>query len=219
MPDAELLDTWIADVAALAPTADREQVRREGSALLARWSEPHRSYHTAQHLREMLSAVDRLGATAGVAERDRRVAHVAAWLHDAVYDVQAPPGDSERESAQLARDLLASFGVDGNAIRTVVELILLTIEHGTDVPGPLADAFTDADLAILAAPAGRFDEYCAQVRAEYAHVPDAAYATGRSDILTVFVDRAEVYRTAFARDAWTAAARANIRREIDRLAR
>ena len=135
-----------------------------------------------------------------------------------MYDVRSTAGHSERESARLARELLASLHFDASDIQTVENLILLTIDHGTRLPGALADVFTDADLAILAAAGSRFDEYCTQVRAEHAHVPDAAYATGRSEILRGLVERPNVYRTRFARTAWTAAARANVGREIDRLA-
>ncbi|HWC20919.1 MAG TPA: hypothetical protein VG502_01345 [Flexivirga sp.] len=217
MSDTELLDGWVAAVAVLSPEVDGSVAHRAGVELLGRWGEPHRSYHTQQHLAEMLSAIDELGPGSGLGSRETLLAHVAAWLHDAVYDVQAPSGESERKSARMARNLLASLQFDGADRQVVEELILLTIDHGTQLPGPLADVFTDADLAILAALEARFDEYCAQVRAEYAHVPDAAYATGRSEILAALVERPEVYRTRFARTAWTAAARANVRREMDRL--
>lgn len=217
MPDPALLDGWTTDLTRLAPAVEPPDARAQGIALLARWSEPHRHYHTTQHLSEMLDALDALGSAADLDARDLHIARVAAWLHDAVYDVHAAPGDSERASAKLARNLLVSLGVGASDRQPVESLILLTIDHGTQLPGALADTFTDADLAILAASADRFDEYCAQVRAEYRHVPDAAYATARSAILAALADRPEVYRTAYARTAWTAAARDNVRRELDRL--
>src|SRR5579875_1069892 len=210
-------DTWAADVTALAPAADPAAVRVAGNELVARWTEPHRRHHTSQHLTEMLSAIDTLAAAAALEARMSCVAHVAAWLHDAVYDVHAAPGDSERASADLARKLLTSLGVGPSDVRAIEELILLTIDHGTGLAGPLANVFTDADLAVLAASPDRFDEYCAQVRAEYAHVPEAPYNQARSAILAALVDRPEVYRTAYARAQWTPAARANVSREISRL--
>lgn len=215
MPDTELLDAWVVDVDALSASADSIVARRAGAELLTRWAQPHRRYHTVQHLSEMLAALERLGA--GLSGRDRRLSRVAAWLHDAVYDVHAAPGVMERDSARLARRALTDVGVDPCDIQVVEDLILLTIEHGTGLPGALAEVFTDADLAILAAPADRFDEYCAQVRTEYAHVPDADYAAARGEILAALVDRPDVYRTRFARARWTAAARANVRRELLRL--
>lgn len=217
MSDTELLAAWVADLTGLAPTVDRTAARRAGVRLLACWSEPHRSYHTQQHLTEMLSAIDDLGPQSGLSGREHLLAHAATWLHDAVYDVHAPAGNSERESAELARNMLTSLHIDEADIQVVEDLILLTIDHGTGLPGPLADVFTDADLAILAAPEARFDEYCAQVRTEYAHVPDAAYATGRSGILAALVERPDVYRTPYARPNWTGHAQANVARELARL--
>lgn len=219
MSDAQLLDEWVDDLTRLAPSVDRHSARREGLALLARWDEPHRSYHTRQHLAEMLAALDTLGDQIGIDIPDSATSKVAAWLHDAVYDVQSAPGDTERASARLSRNLLSSLGIGQGVIQQVEALILLTIDHGTDLPGRLADVFVDADLAILAASADRFDEYCAQVRKEYAHVPDAAYAAGRTRILTALVDRQDVYRTSAAQSAWTDCARGNVTRELARLRR
>lgn len=217
MPSHSLVEDWLAEVTALASAADPATVRAVGRDLLARWSEPHRRYHTRQHLTEMLSALDTLGATARLDDRALSVARLAAWLHDAVYDVQAAPGNSERASAALACKLLASLGISDPDVQLVDGLILLTIDHGTGLPGALADVFTDADLAILAAAPDRFDEYCEQVRAEYAHVPETSYNRARSAILAALVDRPEVYRTEFARAEWTPAARSNVRRELHRL--
>ena len=76
----------------------------------------------------------------------------------------------------------------------------------------------DADLWVLAAPVARFDEYCSQVRAEYAHVPAAAYARERSAVLRPFLVRDHLYRTAHARNTWEPAARENLARELTRLA-
>ncbi|WP_158607612.1 HD domain-containing protein [Flexivirga caeni] len=215
--DDALLASWVGDVAALAPRGDPDSARSSGVELLARWDEPPRRYHTRQHLIEMLAATDTLAASIGLGPRERRIARVAAWLHDAVYDVRTDPGDSERASAQLARNLLISLGVGAAEVELVEQLILLTIDHGTQLSGDVAAVFSDADLAILAAPHERFDEYCAQVRAEYAHVPAASYAEARSAILRDLVERPEVYRTAYARAAWTVAARSNVAGEISRL--
>src|SRR5690606_19013995 len=55
-----LLDRWLSDAAHLAPDAGRDLWLAEGSLLLRGWSEPHRRYHTAEHLTETLAAVDEL---------------------------------------------------------------------------------------------------------------------------------------------------------------
>ncbi|WP_265444617.1 HD domain-containing protein [Flexivirga meconopsidis] len=212
-----LLRLWLEDVKAVAPEADPTFAASVGDGLVARWSQPHRRYHTLQHLTEMFAAFEQLAGPAGLDARERAVIRIGAWLHDAVYDVQAPPGDTERASAALGREMLSALGVPGADIDEVEALILMTIDHGDTAATPAGGVFHDADLWILAAPADRFDEYCEQVRQEYAEVPEDRYSQARSRILGDLVDRENVYRTVTARTAWTERARANVRREIARL--
>jgi len=208
-----LITWWSTDVAALSPSADPDRVHTAGADLLRRWTEPHRCYHTTRHLVEVFWALEELleDNTLGP------VARLAGWLHDAVYAVGPAAGDNERRSAQLARDLLPTLEIDPAVVQTVAGLVEMTAAHESAGRGLLEDAFHDADLWILGAPDDRFDEYCTQVREEYAQVPDAAYATGRSAILRPLLDRNELYRTATAQDEWTAAARSNLTRELGRL--
>lgn len=181
-----------------------------------RWSEGHRGYHDLRHLDEVLTALVELRGAALGTDAEWAGVVFAAWFHDAVYDVAAP-ADNERLSAELARTALSRTGVDPTVVGEVTALVEASASHVVvETRGPQA-AFHDADLWILSAPVGRFDDYCAQVRHEYATVPDDAYAEGRSAILRPFLDREWVYRTDHARRAWEPSARDNLRRELDRL--
>ena len=51
---------------------------------------------------------------------------------------------------------------------------------------------SDADLAILARAADRYQDYAADVRREYAHVPDPAFRSGRAAILAGFAARTRI---------------------------
>ena len=65
----------------------------------------------------------------------------------------------------------------------------------------------------------RFDEYCAQVREEYAQVPVGGLRLApASEVLRPFLVRDHVYRTAHARAEWEPSARENLARELTRLA-
>ena len=72
----------------------------------------------------------------------------------------------------------------------------------------------DVDLAILGAAPGRFDEYERQIRAEYAHVPEAEFRAGRRKVLQGFVERERIYVTDAFHDALEARARANLQRSL-----
>ena len=57
-----------------------------------------------------------------------------------------------------------------------------------------------------------------QVRAEYAHVPDDAFRSGRAAVLRSLLDAGPLYRTRFATERWEARARENLTAELEALA-
>jgi predicted metal-dependent HD superfamily phosphohydrolase len=217
-----LRSRWRAECAAVAPAASPATVDAVGSDLLHRWREPHRRYHDVTHLAEVLTAVDTLCASESVDGEDHRAASLAAWFHDAVYAVGSPD-DNEAASAELAASALTGLGVPAPLPTRVAGLVMDTATHdlgedGAGDPDPARVVVHDADLWVLSAPLARFDEYCRQVREEYAHVPSAAYALGRSQVLRPFLVRPHVYRSGHAREAWEPTARENLARELTRLA-
>lgn len=179
-----------------------------------RWCEPHRGYHDGRHLSECLDAFAALARAEGLGERERALGALALWFHDAVYDVART--DNEAASAALATSWLGGeLTLAAADVGSVAELVALTGHHRPG-PDPLERAVSDADLWILAAPAARFDGYCADVRSEYAHVGDAEYAARRAEILADLL-AGSVYATADAQRRWEPAARANLARELARL--
>ncbi|MGR6916976.1 HD domain-containing protein [[Actinomadura] parvosata] len=192
-----------------------------GAELVARWAEPHRRYHTRTHLAAVLAAIDDLADEAA----DLAAVRLAAWFHDAVYDGR--PGRDEERSAQLAQARLPACGVPAERVAEVARLVRLTAAHDTLRPGDRNGAvLCDADLAILAAlPSGdgmsatalTYDDYARAIRQEYAHVPDAAFAQGRSAVLRRLLATPALYRTPRARALWEERARANMTGELTRL--
>ena len=213
-----LLTWWSMDVRAIVPRPPgKEVVERAGTDLLTRWSDPARRYHTTTHLVEMFGALEEVEEASEITYRQCSVARLAAWFHDAVYDPAARSGSNEADSAVLARDTLQVLGVSNGDADDIDRLIRLTARHDTEAGDPLDAAFHDADLWILSAPPDRFDGYCAQVRQEYAHVPEAAYKKGRSAILRPLLHRDRIYRTRHALDSWERPAQINLGRELRRL--
>lgn len=216
-----LMASWHADLQVLAPEAPEQLRSAEVDLLLVRWSEPHRRYHDVRHLAEVLAAIDELAQAGEVDPVGARLARVAAWFHDAVYDARAEAGSNEHRSATMARDHLNSLGVAQGNVDVVEALVLMTLDHDADGGASIlasrrhtVAALHDADLWILNAPAERYSEYARQVRAEYAHVPDDLFAQGRSAILSDFAQREQLYRTAHARTQWQDVARTNLAAEL-----
>ncbi len=182
-----------------------------GHDLLRRWSEPHRRYHTTDHLRAVLDAVDLLEHHAA----DPDAVRLAAWFHDAVY--RGRPGDDEAASARLAAETLPAAGVADEQLREVVRLVELTASHDP-APGDANGAvLCDADLAILGGEPEQYAAYAAAVRSEFAHVTDRDFARGRAEILRRLLASDPMYRTATGAAHWEAAARRNLTAELDLL--
>lgn len=141
--------------------------------LVTRYGEPHRRYHTLEHIAEVLAVVDELDGGVEV--------ECAAWLHDVIYDVRAV--DSEARSAGYAGDVLAQLRAPEDTIKEVQRLIELSATHAVVGGDKNGAVFTEADLAILMSPPDRYDRYVRDVRAEYAHVDDDGWRTGRRAVL------------------------------------
>ena len=135
---SDLLQAWRAALPASAPDA---LVTQDGEDLLARWSEPHRHYHTTDHLRVVLAVVDDHAARAD----DPDAVRLAAWYHDAIYDPQRV--DNEEASALLAESTLPDLAVPPDRVAEVARLVRLTASHDP-IPGDRnGGLLTDADLA------------------------------------------------------------------------
>lgn len=178
--------------------------------LMTAYQEPQRRYHTLEHLSECMALFDdhrHLAAQPAEVE-------MALWFHDAVYDVRAL--DNEARSAQWAESALNDAGVGHLQVQAVVQHILAT--RHADVPQPGDQALlVDVDMAILGAPRARFDAYEAQVRAEYAWVPEPVFRQKRSELLTAFLTRPSLYNTPALHAMLEAPARANLAHSLKAL--
>lgn len=176
---------------------------------------PGRFYHGLDHVEALLT----LARANHAAIADPEAMDAAIWFHDAVYD--ATRSDNEALSAALARQHLAG-SCEAARLDRIAAMIEATAGHEPPVFGDAAaesDArlFLDMDLAILGAAPEAFDAYEAAVRREYAHVPDAAWRTGRAAVLRRFLERGMIYRTETFHGTLEQAARANLARSLERL--
>ena len=199
------MTTWHEAVRGAGATAPDSAIEATGADLQARWSEPHRRYHNADHLAAVLSHVDLLAARAD----DPDVVRLAAWYHDAVYDPRG--ADNEGASAELAVTDLGRLGLPATNVAEVRRLVLLTAGHAATADDRNGAVLCDADLAILASEPAAYDAYAVRVREEYAHVPDELFRVGRATVLRQLLDLPALYRLM---PSWEPRARANLEREL-----
>jgi predicted metal-dependent HD superfamily phosphohydrolase len=95
----------------------------------------------------------------------------------------------------------------------VRELIELTSRHGSlreaDVDREAA-LFLDCDMAILGAERPRFIVYEQAIRAEYAHIWDAAFRAGRIRFLRRLLELPSIFLSSTFRERYEVQARQNI---------
>ncbi|MEE1761863.1 HD domain-containing protein [Streptomyces sp. SP18BB07] len=180
-------------------------------ALIARWSEPQRKYHTLDHLTAVLDRIEVLEDHA----TDPDLVRLAAWFHDAVYLPER--SENEERSARLAERALPEAGVSAERTAEVARLVRLTVTHDPADDDPNGQVLCDADLAILASPPDAYAAYAAAVREEYGFVPDDAFRTGRAAVLRQLLDLPRLFRTPYGQREWEDRARENLRSELTAL--
>ncbi|MBV9024465.1 MAG: hypothetical protein JO362_11895 [Streptomycetaceae bacterium] len=182
-----------------------------GENLLTRWAEPHRRYHTTEHL---LAVLDRAQQLATYADHPDAVLF-AAWFHDAVY--RPDRSENEERSAGLAERALTEAGVDEALVAEVARLVRLTADHDPAPGDRGGEVLCDADLAVLAGSPQEYAEYAAAVREEYAFVPENAFRTGRAEILRQLLALQRIFHTPYGEQHWEHTARRNLATELDLL--
>lgn len=175
---------------------------------MASYGEPHRRYHTLDHLHAVFAMLDRHAA--GAADPARLA--FACWYHDIVYR----PGDPQNEAASAARAAheLALLGADPALIARVRALILATASHQTAAADADAMLFLDADFSILGAAPDSYRRYADAVRQEYSSLGEEAWRRGRIAFLEKTLAQPCIFRTATFETAYGAQARTSIEEEL-----
>ena len=202
-----LVDRWQTEWREVgASRVDEELYAR----LVESYSEPHRRYHTIQHLEECFAHLD---LARSIAQHASEV-ELALWFHDAIYDTRRT--DNEERSAEWARAAALASGLPIETAERIAGLVLAT-KHDAVPVGTDAGLLVDIDLAILGSETARFEEYEVQIREECAWVPESLYQNARRKILQGFVSREQIYSTELFHAAYEIRARENINRSLARL--
>jgi predicted metal-dependent HD superfamily phosphohydrolase len=178
--------------------------------LMAAYSEPHRKYHTLQHLDECFARLEELRTEAKHPEE----VEFALWFHDAIYDTKRQ--DNEAKSAEWAGATARAHNLPADVTERICRLILVT-RHDAEPHERDEKVLVDVDFSILGAVPERFDEYEAQVREEYAWVPQIMFRAKRRAILKGLLARRSIFNTPKFVKTYEKSARANLERSLDRL--
>jgi predicted metal-dependent HD superfamily phosphohydrolase len=191
---------------------DRDNINE----LIGLYSQPHRGYHNLNHILHCLEVLEQCVADLGGETEWKKIfwKHIetAVWYHDAIYDPKAGHGQNELESAAVYR---RHHPLDDEPY--VSQLINATARHfepGFDPTDLTMQLLLDIDLAGFAASHDEQAKLSADIRKEYAHVPEELYRVGRSRVLQTLLDRPFIYRSDYFRDRYETPARRNIASQI-----
>jgi predicted metal-dependent HD superfamily phosphohydrolase len=174
--------------------------------LAAAYGEPHRAYHNATHIAEVLGWFDRVADDLGWLEPAE--VYVAIVFHDAIYQPGAK--DNEARSAQWAKR--AGLPIDSDR---VAELIEMTAKHGHVAKADHdTGLFLDCDMAILGSSPEQFAAYDAAIAVEYKQVPPDAYRKGRAAFLQGLLAKPRIFLTDYFHHRLDARARENLARAL-----
>ncbi|MFH1401028.1 MAG: hypothetical protein ABIH41_05920, partial [Nanoarchaeota archaeon] len=181
------------------------QFRRVVSA----YSEPHRYYHTLNHIEACLEDL----ALARHVAREPDALEGALWYHDVVYDPTRT--DNEQRSAVAWYNMCLSAKLTEAFAEQGARLILETSEH--DSGGGDGDLMVDIDLAIFGKPPRIYDAYERAIRKEYEWAPVEVFNPKRVQVLQRFASGGRVYTTDFFEDRYGTQALENLARAIEAL--
>lgn len=203
-----LRNRWDNTWSLLGGTGDSGKIYGE---IIAKYSEPHRKYHTLQHLEECF---ERLNEAEGL-EFERAEVELVIWFHDVIYDPRR--ADNEQRSAEWCHRMLCQSGLQTDMVKRVEQLIMST-RHIAEPQGADAEVLADVDLGILGAARARFNQYEQQIREEFCWVPQEEFNRGRRAVLEQFLSRPTIFHTVPFREKYESAARENVRFSLSHLA-
>lgn len=180
----------------------------------ARYGETHRRYHGKGHIVFLLNELH--AARIVMPERfanplEDAAIEFALWYHDLVYDPHSKT--NEEDSAAFAVRHVSKLGFRASFAKRVHFFILET-KHVAAPSDPSAQVVVDLDLVPLGIAPAAFDQNSAEIREEYAFVPEEDFQKGRNRILQSFLERPAIYSTPYAGNKYEWQARQNLQRVI-----
>ena len=160
----------------------RDSLLMAWSTILAKYTEPHRFYHTLDHLQAMFIQADAypyFKVTKSEEDFNIIAVELAVFFHDVVYETDASSSENEQRSAILFRDLLQDH-LPALLVDCVIEFILATKSHRRVSPRKDLNYFLDLDLSILGAEREEYRRFAMQIRREYERYPTEIFCRERA---------------------------------------
>ena len=179
------------------------------------YTQPHRGYHNAGHLDELIVLARE--HTPDLDESEQ----LALLFHDAVYVPGATRGDNERLSAALMKATVATLARADETLAVAagdLERAARIIEATAHAAPPPAEAarVCDLDLWRLASPWDAFQQHALGIRHEYLHLvaDEEAFWAARNAFYESMLAKPRLFATDYFFERFEETARSNMRRAL-----
>ena len=162
----ELLDKW--------------NIKLDYNVLLSMWNESHRSYHTQNHLLDLIEQIDE-NRSQYQSQKDYEKMVLCALFHDCVYDPMR--NDNEEKSAEFFLNCCQEKNQD---MLDIKQMILDTKTH--EATTPLSEEFNQLDMSIVERDFNKLLEWENGIHEEYKAYGDM-YKMGRLQFLESLLDK------------------------------
>ena len=179
-------------------------------SLIRAYSEGHRKYHNTDHIKTVLTELDRHEELTN----NKNELELALWFHDAVYKPLS--SSNEEKSAAWVQEFMQRNNLNEQSTHQVIQLINAT-GHIDNIKRSDEKLISDIDIAIFGQPQEIYESYAEAVRTEYRIVPSVVYRRKRRALLDKFLKRSRLYATKEFFYRYEKQARFNLNREITSL--
>lgn len=156
------------------------------NVLTKQYTEPHRHYHTLEHIAYMFNTAKEYGVELNEAQR------LAIWWHDAVYELGSPI--NENDSVVLMKN---TIDLSDDLLVRATDIIFDTQSH---VPKTQESAIVcDLDMFVFADNFNVHHRYTQQIQREFKDIPRDEYRTGRIKFLQKLRDTPILYSNMFGK--------------------
>ena len=182
------------------------------------YKEPHRKYHTTEHIESILEKIPMFVETYSMGADLIEALEIVAWYHDVVYEPGPQQPSNEQTSAWAFRKWMREidFSLTDNPVDEFYQdLIYWTIQGTKTHNSPsswLGAIFFDLDLADMGT--DKYAENAYKIREEFSVFSDLEWLAGRIKFLTDFASRPFIFHTSLGYSLWEENARYNIASEL-----
>jgi predicted metal-dependent HD superfamily phosphohydrolase len=160
---------------------DKWNIKCDINTVLSMWNESHRSYHSLNHLNDLISQINENKSKFSEKEYEKLI--LSAIFHDIVYDPSS--STNEEDSANFLMECVVDKSSED--ILEVRQMILDTKTHNSTTN--LSESFNNYDMNIVERDFDQLLDWEKGISEEFSVYPKEKYKEGRLNFLESLLDK------------------------------